>query len=96
MKTRLSARVLSLLLMISLLTGLAVPVTAAPAQPGVTITQVDNSAVSVNPLQRDDGELTPMEPWIDTDVVRVSIILGSPPPSARASAPWTSPPTRPR
>ena len=78
MKTRLSARVLSLLLVISLLTGLAVPVTAAPAQPGVTITQVDNSAVSVNPLQRDDGEFTPMEPWIDTDVVRVSIILEKP------------------
>ena len=78
MKTRLSTRVLSVLLVISLLTGLAVPVTAAPAQSGVTITQVDNSAVSVDPLQRIDGEVTPMDPYIDTDVVRVSIILEKP------------------
>ena len=78
MKTRLSTRVLSVLLVISLLTGLAVPVTAAPAQSGVTITQVDNSAVSVDPLQRIDGEVTPMEPYIDADVVRVSIILEKP------------------
>jgi hypothetical protein len=36
---------------------------------------VDNSAVSVNPLQRDDEKLNSMNPYVDTDEVRVSIVL---------------------
>ena len=76
MKKRLSTRLLSLLLVAALLTGLASPAAAVSSGSGVTITQVDNSAVSVHPLERDDGELNTMEEgYLATDVVRVSIIL---------------------
>ena len=75
MKTRLSLRVLSLLLVAALLTGLAAPVQAVSPRSSVTFTQVDNSAVSVSPLQRTEEELNSMEDYVDTDMVRVSIIL---------------------
>ena len=75
MKKRLSIKLLSLLLVIALVSGLAAPAFAVSAGNGVTITQVDNSAVSVNPLTPVDGELNTMDEYIDTDVVRVSIIM---------------------
>jgi len=75
MKTRLSTRVLSLLLVFALLTGLASPAAAVGSRSDVTFTQVDNSAVSVNPLQRDDSELHTAVEHLDTEIVRVSIIL---------------------
>ena len=50
MKKRLSTRLLSLLLVAALLIGMMPPVSAAGSKSNVTITQVDNSAVSVNPL----------------------------------------------
>ena len=75
MKKRLSTRVLSLLLVVALLTGLAAPVQAVSPRSDITVTQVDNSAVSVNPLQRVDEELNTMDGHIDTDVVRVSIVM---------------------
>ena len=60
MKKRLSTRVLSLLLVAALLMGLASPAAAISNKSSVTITQVDNSAVSVNPLNRNDEELHSM------------------------------------
>ena len=75
MKTRLPIRLLSLLLVCALLTGLASPAAAVSRQSGITFTQVDNSAVSVNPLQRDEEELNTMVDHLDTEMVRVSIIL---------------------
>ncbi len=68
-------RVLSLLLVISLLAGLAVPAHSAGAENTVTFKQVDNSMVSVNPLQRPETEIDEAEPYVDTDMVRVSIVL---------------------
>ena len=75
MKKRLPTRLLSVLLVVALLTGLAAPVQAVSPKSDITFTQVDNSAVSVNPLNRDDEELNTMNQYIDTDVVRVSIVM---------------------
>ena len=75
MRKRLPTRLLSVLLVVALLTGLVAPVQAVSPKSDITFTQVDNSAVSVNPLQRDDEKLNSMNPYIDTDVVRVSIVL---------------------
>ena len=76
MKTRLSSRVLSLVLVVALLAGMVVPVHAVGSKSDVTFTQVDNSAVSVNPLKPSvDDELHTMDEYLDTEFVRVSIIL---------------------
>ena len=75
MKKRLSTRLLSLLLVAALLVGMMPPVSAAGSKSNVTITQVDNSAVSVNPLRHDDGELNTMMDHLPSEVVRVSIVL---------------------
>ena len=76
MKTRLSSRVLSLVLVVALLAGMVVPVHAVGPKSDVTFTQVDNSAVSVNPLKPSvDDELHTMDEYLDTEFVRVSIIL---------------------
>ena len=75
MKKRLSARVLSVLLVFALLAGMAVPAAAVSTKSDITFAQVDNSAVSVSPLQHDDGERNVTDDYIDTDVVRVSIIM---------------------
>ena len=75
MKKRLSTRLLSLLLVAALLMGLASPAAAFSNKSSVTITQVDNSAVSVNPLTREDEELNTMDEYSDTEIVRVSIVL---------------------
>ena len=60
MKKRLPTRLLSVLLVVALLTGLVAPVQAVSPKSDITVTQVDNSAVSVNPLNRVDEELNTM------------------------------------
>ena len=62
MRKRLPTRLLSVLLVVALLTGLVAPVQAVSPKSDITFTQVDNSAVSVNPLQRDDEKLNSMRP----------------------------------
>ena len=75
MKKRLSTRLLSVLLVAALLLGMASPAAALGSKSNVTVTQVDNSAVSVNPLTRDEGELHTLDEYADFDIVRVSIVL---------------------
>ncbi|MBE6950463.1 MAG: hypothetical protein E7451_03910 [Ruminococcaceae bacterium] len=75
MKKRLPERLLSLLLVAALLVGMVPAANAASPKSTVTFTQVDNSAVSVSPLERDDEKLHTMDEYVDTDMVRVSIIL---------------------
>ncbi len=75
MKKHLTIRALSVLLVVALLAGLTVPVMAADSRSRVTFTQVDNSAVSVSPLDGADEELNTPDEHIDTDIVRVSIFL---------------------
>jgi len=75
MKKRLSTRLLSLLLVAALLFGMMPSVSAADSKSNVTVTQVDNSAVSVNPLNPVDGELNTMMDHLPSDMVRVSIVL---------------------
>ena len=75
MKKRLSTRLLSLLLVAALIFSVASPAAAVGPKSEITVTQVDNSAVSVNPLQRDEGELNTMDEYADFDIVRVSIVL---------------------
>ncbi|MBQ7230260.1 MAG: S8 family serine peptidase [Oscillospiraceae bacterium] len=75
MKKRLSTRLLSVLLVAALLLGMASPAAAVGNSSSVTVTQVDNSAVSVNPLTRDEGELHTLDEYADFDIVRVSIVL---------------------
>ena len=74
MKKQLTKRLLSVVLAICLVLSLAAPVAAAPAGK-VSFTKVDNSAVSADLLTSVDGDLTPMETYVDTDSVRVSIFL---------------------
>ena len=75
MKKRLPIRLLSLLLVAALLTGLASPAAAVSNRSAVTFEQVDNSAVSVNPLERVEEEVHTMDEYVATDMVRVSIVL---------------------
>ena len=74
MKKQFTKRLLSVVLAICLVLSLAAPVAAAPAGK-VSFTRVDNSAVSADLLTSVDGDLTPMETYVDTDSVRVSIFL---------------------
>ncbi len=79
MKKSLTMRTLSLLLVLCMVLGFAVPVTAAHDQsPGreqaLSFQQVDNSAVDTQPLSV--AEETETQPkFADTDQVRVSILL---------------------
>ena len=75
MKKRLPTRLLSLLLVVALLAGIAVPVNATGAKSNVTFTQVDNSAVTAELLTKDGDEQNTMDEYADTDIVRVSIFL---------------------
>ena len=75
MKTQLLPRLLSLLLVIALLTGFAVPVSAAGANGKVTFTQVDNDNVSATLLTEFVENETNAPEYADTDEVRVSIVL---------------------
>ncbi len=74
-KTNLRKRLLCALLVIGLLAGLAVPVSAAYGV-HTTFTQIDNSAVTAKapgrePVEPDIAE----ESYADSDMVRVSIVL---------------------
>lgn len=74
MKKHLSARFLSLMLVVALLAGFAVPVGATSGSK-VTFTQVDNDSVTAS-LREEIPENAPEEPaYADTDMVRVSIVL---------------------
>ena len=75
MKKRLSTRMLSLVLVAALLVGMMPTVYADSSKSAVTITQVDNSAVSVNPLQPSGEDEGGDNGYVDTDVVRVSIVM---------------------
>lgn len=74
-KMHLPSRLLSLLLALALLCGFAAPAGASgSSNTGLSLTQVDNSAVSAS-LQEQTVE-EPEEPdYVDTDMVRVSIVL---------------------
>ena len=78
MKQKLTARLLSVLLVLSLLCGFAVPVQGAGSAPADTeelsFQQVDN-AVSPETLNGVADEEAEEPAYADTDVVRVSIIL---------------------
>ena len=79
MKQHLFTRLLSLLMVIALLAGFALPVGAAETgdETLITITKVDNSEVSVD-LRGDAEETTAdTEPYAPTDMVRVSIFLNT-------------------
>ncbi|MBE6946009.1 MAG: hypothetical protein E7459_07985, partial [Ruminococcaceae bacterium] len=79
MKTMPIRRFVALVLVLALLTGFAIPVTATDRETAgrsnVTFTQVDNCNVS-NPLLPPVAERKTQEPeYADTDMVRVSIVL---------------------
>ncbi|MBE6944536.1 MAG: hypothetical protein E7459_00420, partial [Ruminococcaceae bacterium] len=73
MQTNKIKRLLSIVLVLAMLAGFAVPATAARNEkPNITWTQVDNSEVSAMPMELAETE----EPlYADTEIVRVSIFL---------------------
>lgn len=75
MKALVTKRILPLLLVATLLFGFAVPVQAAHSHDRVTVEQVDNSSVTASLLTAIPENESPMQPYADTDVVRVSIVL---------------------
>ncbi len=72
---RITKQFLSLLLVIAMLAGFALPANANTADGGVTFRQVDNSSVSVDLRTEADDPIADEPQYADTDVVRVSIIL---------------------
>ncbi len=79
MNKHLSKRLLSLMLAVALCVGLVLPAAAAGASDNaanVTFEKVDNDAVSVKPVEREEVTETPEPaPYADTETVRVSIVL---------------------
>ena len=74
-KMHLPSRLLSMLLVLALLCGFAAPVGAAgSSSTGLSLTQVDNSAVSAS-LQEQAVEEPEEADYADTDMVRVSIVM---------------------
>ena len=69
------ARMLSLLLAVAVLFGLASPAGAAASSNTLRYQQVDNSSVSANLLHPADQETDEVPQYDDTDIVRVSIVL---------------------
>lgn len=69
------ARMLSLLLAVAVLFGLASPAGAAASSNTLRYQQVDNSSVSANLLHPADQETDEAPQYDDTDIVRVSIVL---------------------
>lgn len=69
------ARMLSLLLAVAVLFGLASPAGAAASSNTLRYQQVDNSSVSANLLHPADQETDEAPQYADTDIVRVSIVL---------------------
>ena len=69
-------RLLSVMLVVALLCGLAVPAAAAGNQNRVNFTKVDNSAVSAQLSNQEELKETEEKSlYADTDTVRVSIVL---------------------
>ncbi|MBQ7871552.1 MAG: S8 family serine peptidase, partial [Oscillospiraceae bacterium] len=76
MKQHLTKRVLSLLLVLTMVLSLMLPVQAAPENDTtISFTQVDNSAVSVDLLTERAETASDAPAYADTDLVRVSIVL---------------------
>ncbi len=74
-KMHLPSRLLSMLLVLALLCGFAAPRGAAgSSSTGLSLTQVDNSAVSAS-LQEQAVEEPEEADYADTDMVRVSIVM---------------------
>lgn len=74
MKKLVTKRIVSLLLVFSLLAGFAVPVRATEPKGNITWEQVDNNAVTASPMTEVE-EREETSRYADTDVVRVSIVL---------------------
>ena len=79
MKQHLFTRLLSLLMVIAILAGFALPVGAAETEDEtlITITKVDNSEVSVDLRGNAEETVADTEPYANTDMVRVSIFLNT-------------------
>ena len=77
MKALETKRILSLLLIVALLLGFAVPVQAVSSHRRIIAEQVDNSNVPTSLLTVIPENETPGEAYADTDIVRVSIVLES-------------------
>ena len=78
MKKHVLKRLLSLMLVVALCAGFAIPAGAAGTTGGnkVTFEKVDNDAVSVAPVEKQKVEETEdPAPYADTETVRVSIVL---------------------
>lgn len=71
----LPARMLSLLLAVTVLLSLAGPAGATGAHDMLSYEKVDNSAVSASLLHLAEEETGETSPYADTDLVRVSIVL---------------------
>jgi len=68
-------RLLSMLMAVVMIVTMTVPVVAAENN-GISLVEVDNSNVSVNLLDKEEAEITEIEPEYDeNDVVRVSIFM---------------------
>ena len=81
------ARMLSLLLAVAVLFGLASPAGAVASSNTVRYQQVDNSSVSANLLHSADQETDETPQYSDTDIVRVSIFrTGAGAPRGKAGA----------
>ena len=75
MSKHLSTRLVSLILAVALLVGIAVPVSAVGDAGSVTWTKVENSEVSANALSPVEAISEDVSPYEDTEMVRVSIVL---------------------
>ena len=79
MKKHVLKRLLSLMLVVALCAGFAIPAGAAGTTGSsnkVTFEKVDNDAVSVAPVERQEVEETEdPAPYADTETIRVSIVL---------------------
>lgn len=75
MKMNVTKRLLSLLLVCSILAGFLLPVRAAEADDSITFTQVDNSSVTATPPDREPVTDLTEEPYDEAEVLRVSIVL---------------------
>ena len=76
MKKHVLKRLLSLMLVVALCAGFAIPAGTTGSSNKVTFEKVDNDAVSVAPVERQEVEETEdPAPYADTETVRVSIVL---------------------
>ena len=95
-KMHVPSRLLSMLLVLALLCGFAAPVGAAgSSSTGLSLTQVDNSAVSAS-LQEQAVEEPEEADYADTDMVRVSIVMETARDSSKSRAAYRPRLRRPR